>query len=292
MSDALNNAPSAAPSAAPSVVETARSMGWRPLEEFRGDASKWVDAETFVNRGEHFLPILRKDRDELRKTNEQLAQDLKETKRLLEASTEAINALRDYQSKATEQAVKKARADWINNLRDARERGDVDAEIAAQSEITKIDVALAAPKEEPKPAAPAPAPAAKPAAGVDPDLQAWIADNRWYETDARKRALAHGIAEELRADPRNATLLGRAFYDKISEEVENYLGTPPGGSKVAAGGRPSGAGTSRRKMGYDDLPSDAKAACDKFARSLVGPGRAYKDEAAWQAKYVADYFSE
>ena len=40
----------------------AREMGWRPKEEFRGEAEKWVDAETFVSRGEHFLPHPLSDR--------------------------------------------------------------------------------------------------------------------------------------------------------------------------------------------------------------------------------------
>ena len=41
------------------IEQTARDMGWRPQEEFRGEASKWVDAQTFVSSGENFLPILR-----------------------------------------------------------------------------------------------------------------------------------------------------------------------------------------------------------------------------------------
>ena len=35
----------------PTVEERAHRMGWRPLNEFRGDPAKWVDAAAFVARG-------------------------------------------------------------------------------------------------------------------------------------------------------------------------------------------------------------------------------------------------
>ena len=86
-------------------VETAaREMGWRPLAEFRGDAEKWVDAETFVSRGEHYLPIIKADRDKLQAKNAELEASLAETKRLVQASQEAIEELKSYQSAETGRA--------------------------------------------------------------------------------------------------------------------------------------------------------------------------------------------
>lgn len=285
MSDDTNSTASAP---APHVEEAARGMGWRPLEEFRGDPSKWVDADTFVSRGEHYLPILKADRDRAKREADELRSELAKTRELVAASAEAIEELKTYQSEATKRSVEAARQQWIKQLKDAREVGDVDAEVRAQSEIVKIDTALAAP------APPAPAPAAKPssAPAVDPDFVAWEAENPWFKTDARKHGLAMGIAKELRDDPKNATLVGRAFYDRITQEMEAYLNPQrPAPSKVA-GSRPASAGGSERTRTYADLPADAKAACDGFAAKLVGPGRAYKDLAAWQAHYVNQYFSE
>ena len=67
------------------VEQAAREMGWRPKEEFRGDTAKWVDAETFVSRGENFIPILRADREKLRGENAEIKSALAETKTLLQA---------------------------------------------------------------------------------------------------------------------------------------------------------------------------------------------------------------
>lgn len=273
----------------PQVIEAARAMGWRPQEEFRGEASKWIDAETFVSRGEHFLPIIKADRDKAQAAAEDLRTRLDETNRLLAASQEAITELKKFHDEDTQRQVEKARKDLVKQLREARESGDVEAEVTAQSEITKIDVALAAPKPAAAPAPAAPAPG--PAAAVDPAFVAWETANPWFRTDARKHALAMGIAAELRADPKNSALAGRAFYDRITEEVEAYLAPTGREHSKVAGGRPSnggGGGTAERS--YSDLPAEAKSACDSFARKLVGPGRAYKDTAAWQAHYTAKYF--
>ena len=44
----------------------ARSGGWKPKEEFTGDQSRWVEADIFLEKGEKVLPIVQKDRDQLR----------------------------------------------------------------------------------------------------------------------------------------------------------------------------------------------------------------------------------
>lgn len=277
---------------APTTVETtAREMGWRPQEEFRGDTAKWVDAETFVSRGEHFLPIIKADRDRLRAEVANTAAQLAETKQLFTAAQEAIAELRKFHDEDTRRAVDRARKDLVAELKSAREQGDVDREVDVQSQITKIDAAKAA---EPPAPAPKPAPAAATETKPDPDFIAWEADNQWFKTDSRKHALAMGIAEELRKDPRNATLTGRKFYDRITEEVDAYL-APAGrpNAKVGgdAGGRQPGGGPGKRSRSYADLPEDARLACETFAKKLVGPGRAYKDMAAWQAQYTTSYFA-
>jgi len=43
----------------------AKAMGWSPKDEFRGDPDRWVDAETYVRRGEEFIPFLRANNKKL-----------------------------------------------------------------------------------------------------------------------------------------------------------------------------------------------------------------------------------
>ena len=49
------------------VEKSARTLGWVPLEEFRGDPDRWIEADQFVERGTSQLPILRENIDRLMK---------------------------------------------------------------------------------------------------------------------------------------------------------------------------------------------------------------------------------
>ena len=76
--------------------------------------------------------------------------------------------------------------------------------------------------------------------------------------------------------------------------MAEYLDPPARGTDKVQGGRgPSGGGggSGGRQKTYADLPADAKAACDSYASKLVGPGRAHKDLASWQAQYAKDFFA-
>lgn len=267
------------------IEQAARDMGWRPKEEFRGDETKWVDAETFVSRGEHFLPIIKADREKLRVKNAELEASLVETKRLVEAAQEAIEGLKAYQTAETKRQVEQARKDLARQLREAREAGDTESEVALLEQLQEVKAAQAAP-------APAAAPKAEPAppAGEDPVFVAWKEANSWFVTNPRQRGLAMGIAEELRA--KYPTLTGKPFFDKITEEMQEYLNPESRPTSKVGGGRPSpsGGGGSERKRSFADLPAEAKEVCMSQARKLVGPGRAFKDDAAWQAHYVEQYF--
>ena len=270
------------------VEQAAREMGWRPKEEFRGDTAKWVDAETFVSRGENFIPILRADREKLRGENAEIKSALAETKTLLQASQEAIEELKRYHTEDTARQVEKARKDLVKQLKEARDSGDVEAEVTIQDELARIRTAQAAPTPAPKPAA---TPASAPA--PDPDFTAWSANNTWFATSPRLRGLTLGIAEELRA--KEPALKGKAFYERLDVEMAEYLDPPSRGSSKVEGSRTSGSGGSNSSSGrarsYSDLPAEAKQACDSYANKLVGPGRVHKDLASWQAAYAKDYFA-
>ena len=277
-------------SSTPSQVEsTARDMGWRPLAEFRGDPSKWVDADVFVSRGEHFLPILRANNKRLQEQTSELTSSLEETRALLAASQESIKELKKYHDEDTARQVAKARKDLVAEIKQAREDNDVDKELELQGEVARLDAAVAAaPKQAASTAQPAPTKSVPP----DPEFLAWEADNPWFKTDSRKHALAMSIATELRADPANNKLIGRPFFDRVSQEVEAYLapaGAPSkvGSSRSGGGNAPAAAAASRK---FSDLPAEAKDACATYAKKLVGPGRAYKDLDSWREEYTRKYF--
>lgn len=275
------------------IESTAREMGWRPKEEFRGDVEKWVEAEEFVRRGENFIPLLRKSNAELKGKLDSTTAEVKQLKDIIQASHEAIEALKEYQGAETKRQVERARKELMAQLKTARDDGDVEAEELVREQLQSIKEVKEEVKASPPTPAVTPIPVATPATEAPhPDFEAWVSDNLWFKTDVRKRALALGIADELRADKKNASLQGRAFFDVVAAELETYLQGKPA-SKVD-GGRPSGSNGSGspRQRNYSDLPADAREACDRQAARLVGPGRAFKDADAWRTHYAKIYFEE
>jgi hypothetical protein len=277
---------------APSDSESiALSMGWKPKDQFRGDESKWVDAKTFVERGEHFIPILQKNNRQLREQNEALARQQEEMQGALAAAQEAIEALKENTTAMSKRAAEEARKDLVAKLKEARDNNDVEAEAEIFSQLTDVTNAQAAAGVKPPAPPPPPAPT-KPVA--DPAFLEWQADNPWFTTDSRRRALATAIAGELRSDPRNAKLIGRPFFDEVTRQVEEVFEPPRragapkvGGGKGGNGGNGGGSGA----KGYDQLPDEAKEACAKLAGRVVGNGRAHKNIESWQAAYASQYWS-
>lgn len=277
------------------IENEARSMGWRPKEEFRGDTEKWVDAETFVDRGRHFVPILRANQKKLETENAALKQEIQGVKSLLAASQDAISALKEFQTVETKRQVAQVKQQLTERLREARDAGNIENETAILDELTDL---RAAEKAAAKAPAPAPAPAQAPAssdADVDPAFVSWVGrpENSWFGKDNRKTSLAIGIAQELRSDKANDSLVGEAFFDKVAEEVDAYLGNKSSPTSKVEGSRggTGGTGGAGAGKGFASLPADAKAACSDMERRMVGEGRAFKDRASWQAHYAKIYFA-
>jgi len=286
--------------AAAALVTEATSMGWSPLEGWRGDPEKWIDAETFVARGREVLPILRANNKHLQAKVDTLSGQLDKVTEQLTSSQDAIEALKEFNSAATLQEAERTKSDLVASLKQARTDGDVDTEITLREQIDEVSEVIKASKidEEagkPKPKSNGEDKGPKISPETKAAFEAWQAKNTWFGTDVRRTRLATAISDELRADPANAALLGEAFMDKVAEEVEKTIGGSNGsrtntdkveGSRGGSGGRSSGG------KSYADLPADAKEACSYYSKRLVGEGRAYKTEAEWQKAYTTKYFAE
>lgn len=285
----------------PEVETQAREMGWRPKEEFRGDESKWVDAKTFVERGEHVLPIVKA-------TNERLRSELvaanERTARLEAAvreSQESVKALEKHHSEVLKQKVAEARDRLRKELIEAKKEGNVEDEVRLTEELTGLATAEADAAARERNAAAAAADRKNGSAPQEkdytqePDFVSWRQDNSWFMTDRAKTAIAYDVTARLRAE--GDRTVGRAFLDKVTAEVNKEVarlgGGRPAQSRVEGGkGGAGGSAGSGRGRSYADLPADAKAACDSYARDLVGPNRAYKTIDDWRKYYVNSYFEE
>jgi hypothetical protein len=264
---------------APEIVREAESQGWVSKERFRGNEQDWVDADTFVKRGREILPILRKN-------NENLMKDLNQTKEQLKEFRQAAEEFKTFQREAYErkasdyekriQEIKESRAQAIsdgdgqkvNALDDALDEAKDNLKEAKQAVKDVISTKEVAPEAS---------------ASLDPSLQSWLDRNNWFGQDRRMTSVANGIGESLRLE--FPGLQGQPFLDKLDEVLqEEFPGKFGGAKKNTASSRvESGSGRSGRTNGgsqtYDNLPSEARAACDRFV----------KQKLMTREQYVADF---
>lgn len=271
------------------VESKARNLGWVPQEEFRGRSEEWLAAEDFVERGEKIMPILKENNRALQDQVSGLRGELGKMQTTLQAAQQSVQDLKDMQAEITKGEVDRLRAELLRDIKLAKKDGDVDAEVDLQEALRDLDKKVVAPS--PPPAATPPAPAQ-----VDPAFATWQGSNPWFGVDKRKTALMVTIGQELRSDPANAGLVGLAFYQKAASEVEAILGGGSGRplSKVDGGGGAGGAGGSGGSgggKGYAALPAEAKVVCDQRSDRFVGPTKAFKTKAEWQAHYAQVFFA-
>lgn len=269
------------------LIEEARSMGWVPEEEFKGDKSKWVAADEFVDKGRHVIPIILANNKRLQKDLLTRDQKIGTIQSQLESATRAIDKLELHYTEANKRAVETAKVQLREELKQAREDGDVDAEFAIQDKLDELRSAkpdVVEEKVDPTPKTPV-------------DLQGWYDENPWFGSqnvkDKQKTKEVLRIAEDLR-DEGNTTQ-GRAFFEEVMQAYDDRNGQQQeeapqrrNTSKVESGGaRSSGGGKT-----FGSLPAEARAACHADADDLVGPDKRYKTLKEWEAKYTQIYNSE
>ena len=262
------------------VQKTAESMGWIPPSRFKGDPERFIDADVYVKRGEEVLPIVREQNKRLHSELDTLKRESAQTRQALERAQKAIDQMEEVHTVATQKAVEDARRQLKAQLAAASEAGDHEGVAELTDQLTKMPEAVKAPKPDQQAA---PKPFTPPA-----EMLEWNKENAWFGTNKRKTALALGIAQELR--DAGDTSEGRAFFDKVTTELDKELGTgtPDPVDKVsgARGGSESPAGS---RGGYASMPADARAACDADARRFVGERKKYKTMADWRTRYAEIY---
>ena len=97
------------------IEEKAKAMGWAPKEEFRGDESKWVDAEEFVKRGENYVGIAKENID-------RLTTKVTNLEKKLEESSGLFNEFREFATKSEQRAYDKSQKEYEQNVKDLKKR--------------------------------------------------------------------------------------------------------------------------------------------------------------------------
>lgn len=147
--------------------ELARSLGWRPQDEYTGPEDKWVDAEAFLKVREENLAIARDSNKRLTQVNRDLSKKLKRTEAVLEQ-------VKNFEERAYQRAL----ADLKAKQEQAVEDGDTDTFRKLDKEIDKLRDTR--PKAEDK----------APDVDTGEIFTEWLIDNPWYSSDNLKQQYA------------------------------------------------------------------------------------------------------
>lgn len=257
------------PQVAPEITERARRLGWRPQEEYSG-RREWVPADKFIETAENELPVLREN---LRRLDNLYTKDVGSLKNELSEVKQVLTDFREFSTRAEQRAYEKAKRELLEKRDVAVAHADTETFKQIDKEIDELDKSVKPPTPEKKADTP-PAP--------DPAITSWIAENPWFTTDATMMAYAKSQDQFLMAAKPGLSVAERLadVKERTKKEFPDKFGNPK--REQASSVAEPGAQTAPRKKGktYDDLPAEAKAACDKYVKQIPG----YKRE-----DYVKDY---
>jgi hypothetical protein len=255
-------------SSQPSESEVkARRLGWVPKEEFKGNLEQWRDADEFLHRGEEIHGYLKADLDRLHNTLTQRDRELVEIRQTMDEFRKFHN---ETESRAYKRAIEELKALKISAI----EQGDGSKVVEIDDQIDRLKEAQAAPKEV-KSATPA---------QVNNDFIDWSVQNKWYGADAELTQLAEDLGEVIKKQKPN--LVGKEFLDEVTnrvkklspEKFENPNRQTAAVSSSSDGRAPS---TNGKKKSYENLPAEAKKACDKFVKEGLLTKEQYVKEFEW-----------
>ncbi len=239
----------------PTIEERAHALGWRPKEEFRGDVSKWKDAETFIDYGEKVNPILKEN---LRSLEKKLAA----VEGTLAEKNEAIAKFSKFHENTEKRAYERALATLKQERKEAIDKGDGEAFDKAESAIEELK--SAEPKKEPD------APAK---VQIPPEFVEWKEKNDWYEKDHKTTRVANAVAAEIEAEVRGGKSKVKNYGEFIVELDSRLKSEYPEMFKRQTPQSPDGGGTRAAsktgKKSFDNLVPEAKAQYAKFERNGI-----------------------
>jgi hypothetical protein len=266
----------------------ARAEGWKPIEQYKGDKAKWIDAKEFVERGENILPLVKAQNSKLKGELEATKQSIAEMRASMDEFKLFHQETAAKLKKDAKEAYAKAEADLKAARKQAREIGDDD-------KVDEINDALVELKDEAKAAeknATKSAPTNKSSEDISktPEFQAWAKENEWFGQDERRSRLAVAVGQELRA--KNPNIGIKEFLEKVSEEVAETFGEKTSSRNTASKVEGSRRGTGTGGKSYADLPSEARKQCDEDIKRHVGPNKVYKTAKEYQSYFANLYFEE
>lgn len=233
------------------VEQKAKRMGWVEQEKFKGDPDRWVEAERFIERGETEIPIMRERIKNYDSTIKRQNNDIAKMK-------ETFKDFRSYAQEREIKAVERAVKDLTAKQRVAVEEGDTKTFDSLEEEKNTLL------QEQPT------VPEIK---ASDPDEEIfndWVDDgNKWFIDDKDLGKYAASISSYV---AEKTGLSGTALFDEVKKETQTRFPDKFGNkNKVVPNIVESGteqAAPVKGKQTYASLPTEAKAECDRFIKTI------------------------
>ena len=239
----------------------ARTMGWVPEEDFRGDPNKHIPAQEFVERGEQKIPLL-------------IANNKKLTNKVDELSR-AIDYQSHHHEEALKQANERSRQAVEDDMLKAVDEGDRETFLNLKKKRDDI--------KDPEPVKTVPK--------VPPAFVQFEVENLWYNSDTAMTAVAQAESQRLAKEfpslsiennlARTKAAVEKAFPHKFTSNDGNPRRDEPG---AVGGGKPRTKSSGRT---FTSLPDDAKQAFERFHKDKVFGKDTSKEDA--QKQYLSTY---
>lgn len=262
----------------------AATMGWHSKDE--SSARSWVNARTFIERGETILPIARDNNRRLTDKVIGLETEMATLRTTFErSSADQLQALKDMRALA-QRADKQGYERALRELKAQRAEAVATGDVVAFDQIDQQIDTLEAERAESviaEPVSPPPPPATPPPPAIDPAITAFIAANSWFETepDLRQEAIAQhnyviamnpNMAETKRLELAKARVVEK-YPERFEAEERDDDRLPPR-QRAATVVTPRPGGTRQTpKTGFDAIAdpaerADAQRAYQNFKRQM------------------------
>lgn len=247
----------------------ARLQGWVPQDDFKGQADKWVDAESFVKRGEEIIPFLKKNNENLKVEIDKLKKSIKRL------------------SKAEQSAYDNALSDLKSQMREAVASGDTEEFDKVEAKVEKLKKEAADDVGQTH--------AEDPVEAFDTFRE----ENTWFdraalpnatEVEIEARLYADRIAQKWEREGLPKTMGPSEFFAKVAAETERRFPALKMKKAVtkpasAVAGVTNGAVAKGAKTGAN-LPPEAKRQAERFFNQGVIKA---KDLSEALNKYASTY---
>jgi len=264
----------------------AKRKGWKPKDKFAGTTGEWVDAKTFVERGDKFVGNLQREIARLNAKVDEVAR----TAAMADKLYKDVIARKDAEHS---EAIRNLRLQKAAAVREGDDAAVVELEdrielVQQQHQEARTELQAAATEKKDEIKGIPQEIDVDEVTRANPVLAEWVEDgNSWFKSDGQLRAYALAVADGMvKAGEKTK---GRKFLDLVAEQVRadfprkfrEQSSTTQRQSTAESGSRGGGSGSDTGgKTMRDVAPADRA-----LARQFI------KDGLYTEASFLKSYFA-